>query len=324
MPVSSHLALSRLQIPLLLFLFFACDVPFTPKGEFRNFVAVYGILSDRTDTLFVRLYNTYNPEGLDPLQQTLDEPVLGAVVRISDGMTTTTLSETTVTRLDTTRFTGPISLYKAHPLPIRRAATYSLTIEMTDGRSSHAVQTTPDRGVVEITNPGIIANPTIGANILIRAVLSSPARGYRVRFFMEFEVLEGAQWISYLREIPRQVERLNTPLEAWHYHELTRRTFDGGQSQEVISFFNDAYRRGLSAIRTEFSGFQIRWVKAVFILAQVDLHLYNYYNVANAFRDPYSTRIDRPDYTNIEGGVGVFGSMMHDSAFFTFPPNTVF
>jgi len=70
--------------------------------------------------------------------------------------------------------------------------------------------------------------------------------------------------------------------------------------------------------------FPTRWTNVVFILAQVDLHLYNYYNVANAFRDPYSTRIDQPDYTNIGGGVGVFESMVHDSAFFTFPPNTVF
>jgi len=46
---------------------------------------------------------------------------------------------------------------------------------------------------------------------------------------------------------------------------------------------------------------------------QFDAALYNNYSVENLFRDPYTIRLDEADYTNILGGVGVFGSLAVDS-----------
>lgn len=308
----------------LAFLLAACEVPFTPKGEFRRAVAVYGILSDRTDTMLVRVFETYDPPDFDPLAHGVDEPVRGAEVDVSDGIVSIRLDEATRPRWDVSRYSDSVVVYQTAPAQIQEAVTYALSIRTADGRQFAAATTVPGSGLVEIVNPSALITTSVFPTIQIRSVLSPAARGFRIRCFVRFEILENAQWIPYEREIPRQVESPDTPKERWHYHELTRRTSDGGSSQEVISFMSDAYRRGLGAIDREFSGQSLRWVSVAFILVQVDLHLYNYYNTANAFRDPYTTRVDQPDYSNIEGGVGVFGAMIHDSSVFVYPPGIAF
>jgi hypothetical protein len=49
------------------------------------------------------------------------------------------------------------------------------------------------------------------------------------------------------------------------------------------------------------------------VLTQVEDNLYKYYNIVNGFQDEFSIRTDLPDYTNIRGGVGLFGAMTEDS-----------
>ena len=41
---------------------------------------------------------------------------------------------------------------------------------------------------------------------------------------------------------------------------------------------------------------------------------YNYYKIVRGFDDPVSLRLDDPDISYIEGGLGVFGVIMPDSA----------
>ncbi|MEK6571100.1 MAG: hypothetical protein AABZ61_07005 [Bacteroidota bacterium] len=63
----------------------------------------------------------------------------------------------------------------------------------------------------------------------------------------------------------------------------------------------------------------MRFVQAVFYLIQFDEPLWNYHNVANNLGERYSVRTDEPDYTNIKGGFGVFGSATIDSTVWPLP-----
>ncbi len=52
-----------------------------------------------------------------------------------------------------------------------------------------------------------------------------------------------------------------------------------------------------------------RIIRAIFVLTQIDDALYNFYYVGNGPPDPTTIRLDVPDYTNVAGGLGVFGSL---------------
>jgi hypothetical protein len=73
----------------------------------------------------------------------------------------------------------------------------------------------------------------------------------------------------------------------------------------------DAYRKTVEAVLASASS--IRFKQDVFLLIQFDEPLYNYYFVANGFKDRSSIRLDEPNYTNLSGGVGIFGSLAVDS-----------
>jgi hypothetical protein len=64
--------------------------------------------------------------------------------------------------------------------------------------------------------------------------------------------------------------------------------------------------------------------RVVFQLLQADQNLYNYYMVTHSYRDLQSIRLDEPNYSNIEGGVGVVGSYTIDSVTHTLPDFFVF
>ena len=46
----------------------------------------------------------------------------------------------------------------------------------------------------------------------------------------------------------------------------------------------------------------------------MDRQFYSYYKIARGFDDPLSVRLDLPDLSFVEGGLGVFGAMVADSS----------
>ena len=45
----------------------------------------------------------------------------------------------------------------------------------------------------------------------------------------------------------------------------------------------------------------------------LDQYLYSFFKLARGFDDPVSVRQDRPDITNVQNGVGIFGAVFPDS-----------
>ena len=86
-----------------------------------------------------------------------------------------------------------------------------------------------------------------------------------------------------------------------------------------MSFQKSAYEYALNQVRLRHQNDQLKFRSVLFVMTQVEPNLYNYYNIVNGFQDPNSIRTDHPDYTNIQGGIGVFGAMTHDSTLYTLP-----
>src|SRR3989304_10574267 len=85
-----------------------CEVPFTPKGEFREEPVVYVILSNLSDTHYARIYRTYNPPAFDPFEQKTDNPIVGALVTLSEPtIGLAAFRDTVIARADSSRYTTP-------------------------------------------------------------------------------------------------------------------------------------------------------------------------------------------------------------------------
>lgn len=281
-----------------------CENNFSPTGDYRKQLVVYCVLSNRSERQFVRVYTTYSLST----EQTTDAGVRGARVMMTVDSTTYGFTETTVPRDDTASYSSAIVAYVDFPCFLRPGKKYSLAISSDQGGATATV-TVPGDGYVYNFTPGVFQAPRLTKDdIPVTIGLSRPALGYLVRLFINFDVWNGQDSVHRRLEVPLIGDSLMTPGK-YGYPTLMRPTYS---SFDVI-FAHDAY---LGVLKQQIEGpykKNFRLTSATFILTQVESNLYNYYNVANGFRDPYSIRMDQPDFTNIVGGVGIFGAMFEDS-----------
>ncbi len=295
-------------------------------------MVVYSILTTQSDTQYVRVYSSYNPANNDPSRNPDELYVTDARVTISDGANTFTLRDTTLERADTSRYQTPIMVYYAYPFRPEKGKTYTLTVSSASLGTVTATTTAPGKGSVSPYNSFVLGQPyTSPYDYGLTALLANEAKAFVAHFYVDylepnlgsyvpkrFEVpirrdLVSAYYDLY-REIFPQPKRRTTPSSVYNPGLFGERP----QPEERVPYNTSAYASKLKSLY-DINGCSLKFIQAVFYLIQFDAPLWNYYSVANTFRDRNSIRLDQPDYTNINGGVGVFGSITVDSLVYPLP-----
>jgi hypothetical protein len=310
-----HLVLAAISV-----LCVACDNSFSPKGPYTDKMVVYAVLSTQNDTQYVRLYSTYNPQGFDPLANSIDKAIRGADVTVSQGSSSLDFRDTTVERYNKARYKDDIGAYVAYPFHAEPGKAYNLTIESPTYGSVAASVLVPDRGRLQVSNKYVLKGQgDEDENLVVFVWIRYATRGYLVRYFLDFDVLQGNTWVNQRVEIPSGVVILDNDQRTFSYPGLRRRTTTPEsvvkELQEVVYMSRKALELTLYDLRTRYTIAGMRVKGAWFVLTQVEQNLYNYYNVSNAFQDAHSIRTDVPNWTNIKGGNGVFGAFVEDSLY---------
>jgi hypothetical protein len=296
----------------------SCENTFNPKGPYTQELVIYSILTTRSDTQYVRVYTTYNPSGFNPLEITSDTDVRGARVTIASGDSTYVLRDTTITRVDQSRYSSGLGAYIAYPMPIVTGRSYSLQVASDQGAATATV-TVPGKGTVVPNNQYVLKEPGKYSEDIAATIYMSPITvGYVIRLYVDFEYVDGGTLVRMRTEVPVRTSGDVAASPQFTYPRLTRRDLSRFVPIETIYFPLDAYEFLLSYLKVRYSA-SVELRSATFILTQVDNNLYKYYNVVNGFQDAYSIRTDSPDYTNIRGGLGVFGAMVEDSTVVDLP-----
>ncbi|MBI4428997.1 MAG: DUF4249 family protein [Ignavibacteriales bacterium] len=286
--------------------FVGCDALFEPRGPYEEKIVAYCVLSNKWDFTIARVYRTYNPTGINPLENTADVPIVGASVSVSDGDSVFAFRDTTIVRKDKSRYTSDIEAYVLRPLTLAPGETYNLKISSQQFGMTASKVSVPDSGEY-------LGMTTLNDFMGFVLNLSPQSKGYRLRFFVEFENagqmlrVEVPQYLTYyINEktfggfYPRVERRFNTVFRTSNKVATDTAWFDSFAYSTVLagiraSYVNPAFRRG------------------VIVFTQVEDNLYNYYNIANAFQDQFIVRLDEPDFTNIPGGHGVFGAFLEQT-----------
>jgi hypothetical protein len=287
-----------------------CDDSFNPKGPYNDQFVLYSVLTTRSDSQFVRVFLTYDPTGHNPLENPADTYVRNATVTLSSDSTVTKLASVAIPRVDKSRYTDDIVGYLAHPYSVQPGLTYTLKVSSEKG-IAEASMVCPGKGEIHAENAFVLKKPELYTeNISSRIRLSSSAQGYLVRIFLEFETRVGDVATRHQEEIPRSVATGEGSYFRFDYPLITRRNLN---TFEAVYFGLNAYKAFLVDVKSRYG--DIKVTGATYILTQVDRNLYTYFNLANGFQDAFSIRTDLPDYTNIRGGLGVFGAMVEDSVY---------
>lgn len=303
-----------------LVLLVSCENSFTPKGPYTDKMVVYAVLSTQNDTQYVRLYSTYNPQGFDPYQNTIDKVIRGADVTVSQSTSTTDFRDTTVERYNKARYKDDIGAYVAYPFHAEPGKSYDLAIESQTYGSVTGSLSVPDRGRMQISNKYVLKGQgDPHENLTVFVWIRYATRGYLVRYYLDFDVLQENKWVNQRVEMPSDVVVIDNDHRIYSYPGLQRRTTTPEsvvkELEEVVYMSRTAYELMLSDLQTRYTYAGMRVNGAWFVLTQIEQNLYDYYKVANAFQDAHSIRTDVPNWTNIQGGNGVFGAFVEDSLF---------
>ena len=309
---------------ITLLLFESCDSSFNPSAPFRPEMVVYSVLSTASDTQYVRIYTTYEPSDANPADNPDEVSVADAQVTVSEvGGPTFSFQPITIQRPDTSRYTSAIGAYASFPFFPERGKTYALSISSHLYGSVASALTVPRVGFIAAQNVLLLRDPWNVPldDIALSIGLSPVAKGFLVRFYLNYELLDSTGWRPMRLEVPVAIRRtVDGQLLEYVYPKVQRRTTPAngpeGQADHFI-YLTDAYQESIEAILG--SGWTIRFKQAVIYLIQFDEALYNYYFIANGFKDASSIRLDEPNYSNISGGVGIFGSLAVDSSVIALP-----
>jgi hypothetical protein len=293
-------------------------------------MVVYSVLTTESDTQYVRIYTSYNPSGEDPTKNPDEISVTDAVVKVTGtnpffDARTYDFQSFDLKRADQGRYKDSIGAYYSFPFRPVRGATYRLSAVSPTYGTATADLTLPTRGTVQFVNPFKLGNPwrdSLDIQVLIK--LSNLVDAFLVRLYIEYDLFnpQTRLWKPYRTEIPFKVIVISKALATYDYFfpELTLRQTPKNTSPtsvEGFTFQGTAYQTVIERIVEQAD--QSRFRRAVCYLIQADEQLYRYYAEANQFNDKNSIRLDQPNYTNIQGGIGLFASMGIDSVEYPLP-----
>jgi len=287
-------------------------------------MVVYSVLTTESDTQYVRVYRTYNPPDNDPSKNQDEQSVTDANVTISSDSALYQFQKTVVQRVDKSRYASDIVAYISHPFKLARGKTYKLTVTSPTLGTATATATVPSVASISPSNFFAVADPYKNAYVErygVNVYLSAQAKAFLVRIYVDYLASTPQGWQLRRRQIPVLMKPISLYQGTWDYiyPVVKQRQWSGARYQESELFTIDAWIKMLENDIWLYDGYGVRFLQAVIHVIQFDEPLYSYYGVANLSRDRYSVRIDEPDYTNMHGGVGVFGSFAVDSTAYELP-----
>jgi len=283
-------------------------------------MVVYSVLTTDRDTQYVRVYCTYNPSGNDPLTNHDEIPVTDANVTISSDSALYQFQKTVVQRVDKSRYASDIVAYMSSPFRLARGKTYRLTVTSPTLGTATATTTVPGAASISAINFIALADPYYARvqGYGLDVILSPQAKAFLTRIYVDYLASTPQGWQLKRRQIPVVMKPLSRYMGTWDFiYPVVKRR--GVGPSETQGFTTGGWINMLENVIWLYDGAGVTFQQAVFYLIQFDEALYNYYGVANISRDKYSVRIDEPDFSNIQGGVGVFGSSGVDSIAYALP-----
>lgn len=311
---------------VLLLAVFGCSEEFNPVAEGERPYVVFALLNSSVQTQIVRVHETSPPSEANPG----NPPIPGTVVELTGPQGTMQLRDTVLVPPAGAYDTASVQAYVLDPFMPTRGASYTLSITSPRGNAS-ATMTVPGTADLSTTDffalQGPYSYPT-EKSISLRALLNPVTLGYVARLLIEYERLDGGVWKTETREVPSAYRGLvDEDNYTAVYPALTRRvssreTSVGGlREPESAVFRNGVYLQTLSILYRTYNRANLRMKRVMFILTQADTHFFTYYSFANFFQDRLTIRVDQPDYSNVSGALGFFGSLTADTLAFPLPPD---
>jgi hypothetical protein len=287
------------------FSFISCEEDFSPKADFKQKYVLWCVVNSdyKYDAAmqYAVLSKLYDVDGYDPEVNEEDPVLTGADVRLYVDDFEYEFTQDTTRRRDTTRYNTPFIYYRSDPVKLRYASILKITARLPSGEVLSSQTRLPlneglefsksfEGGFTTIKREGEIENEWTVLWVTDGNHLFFPRLKIRYTKTVGDTTLTGIQYapLQYVNNEPLYPDYLVEQKVSFSYNAI------------------DSAMAMISAGDSVKKNYHI--VNFVFDFLEYDSPLSHYYSSINGYLDNYSVRLDETVYSNINGGIGIFGS----------------
>ncbi len=284
-----------ISVVIVTILFNSCEENFSPKTDFREKYILYSIINADSSIQTAVLQRSYDVQGFDPYTNTTDPAIRGADIRIRQGDNVVFMRDTSIDRSDTSRYKTPLRFYYTDEFFNNGIDSLEIIATLPTGKRLYAITNLPT-GIEFDTSSNRILPPDDDDLFSFYWIGSTSTSWY----LPKFEFFYKKNGIRFAKEVPI---KYNFENGKWveTYPEITNNTVVRFQVSSLDSAFEQISRGDPDKSSYKIFG-------GVLTLLVFNESLSNYYSTTNGFLDDFTIRVDEIDYTNIDGGLGIFGS----------------
>jgi len=273
-----------------------CDNDFSPKTDFESKIVVFSVLDASQEYQSVLLARSYDADLGLTLEPLTTKEVQDASVRIIGGGRTYDFKDTVVS----VEGGGSRTAWINRALVPKPEVHYRLQVDIPGEAQLKGEATVPSRMYLRVER---VRADTGKGHVRVHPGVTGFAfapEAFYFRLWSEtWKRLPSGDTLKSRIEIPIY----SSPGGGWVYSTPARAmetVFLPGVIEQIADQ-NEQPGDSVLARRVVAHGYAM------------DKPFYSYYKIARGFDDPLSVRLDSPDLSFIEGGLGVFGSMVADS-----------
>ena len=278
---------------LIILTILSCNEDFNPYGDYQEKFAFTCILKNDDNFQTATLFKSYLTTPSDP-------SVVGADIRIWYNDSVFVFRDTSVVRTDTTRYTTPLNFYYNEHFNVDYNEFIELEVILPNGKRLRSSSFTPGR--INYDNDSEVLIPPVSSNI-IQFIWNSFEQGiyFLPSLTIRYKQNVNGVIIEKTKVVPIKYEDVGGEMIP---------IFPSPTSAPIIIYNLDAVTKALEEIsegdpnKQNYSILQ----KVSFSVTAFDLPASKYISSTGGSIDDLTVSVDVADYSNIEGGFGLFGS----------------
>lgn len=293
-----------LSFVFVIALSFACEESFSPKTDFTEQYVLNCILHGDLSKQVATLTRLYEVDAYDPYENRIDPAVTSADIRIYYDNSVYYLRDSTILRNDTSRYNTPVHFYYTENLKPELNKTISIRAQLASGEvlssTIHTINSDLIYFLGSTTNIPNYAEEFITVRFF---TISGDVDFSRIYFMprlnIKYSKIENGEQKFYYKQVPQYYETVADDVIPFYPKPSNRDTY---------YFENEAFDITMDEIAEndyDRSAYIIH--DAVFTLYIPDENFSEYYMAENTYNESFSIKLDPPRFSNIEGGLGIFG-----------------
>jgi hypothetical protein len=298
-----------MKFKLLSYIFFitlltySCNESFDPLGEFREDYALTCILKSDSSFQIATLSRSYRGDSYDPNSNTKDPSIIGADIRVWLGDSVYIFRDSSITRIEPSRYGTDFHFYYNNNFIVSPNENLEIVVLLENGRRLKASSRAPNR--ILFNNESDVIIPAVGSN-LVRFLWEQQVEGmfFSPQLMIRYKQNEDGSLIEKFKVIPIEYKQENGELIP---------IYPKPSNKINVNYQLDAISQVLEEISEsdpDKGNFSI-YEKPIFTLFAFDMNLSRYVSSTNQAFDDLTVTVNEADFTNIQGGLGVFGSYVN-------------